>query len=98
MFKKAAALGLPVAQLAAPLLADEGNVPKGVPHLEHVFVIMMESHGNQQILDNPDEPYLNGLIATGKINLANNYYAAGHPSLTNYLELVGGSNFGIRMG
>jgi hypothetical protein len=96
MFKKAAALGLSFALLAAPLLADEGNVPKGVPHLDHVFVIMMENHGNQQVLDNPSEPYLNDLIASGKVNLANNYYAVGHPSLTNYLELVGASNFGIR--
>jgi hypothetical protein len=96
MFKKAAALGLSFALLAAPLLADEGNVPKGVPPLDHVFVIMMENHGNQQVLDNPSEPYLNDLIASGKVNLANNYYAVGHPSLTNYLELVGASNFGIR--
>ena len=24
--------------------AQEGSVPKGVPHLDHVFVIMMENH------------------------------------------------------
>jgi hypothetical protein len=96
MFKKAAALGLSFAMLAAPMFANEGNVPKGIPHLDHVFVIMMENHGNQQILNNPSEPYLNSLIAGGKVNLANNYFAVGHPSLTNYLEIVGGSNFGIR--
>jgi len=28
-------------------------------------------------------------------NLATNYFAVGHPSLTNYLEIVGGSNFGV---
>src|SRR6516165_137296 len=28
------------------------------PHLDHVFVIMMENHGYQQILSNPNEPYL----------------------------------------
>ncbi len=27
-------------------------------------------------------------------NLATNYFAVAHPSLTNYLEIVGGSNFG----
>ena len=32
----------------------------------------------------------------GKVNLATNYFAIGHPSLTNYLEVVGGSNFGVR--
>jgi hypothetical protein len=96
MFKKAAALGLALAFLAAPMLANEGDVPKGVPHLDHVFVIMMENHGYQQVIDNPSEPYLNSLVASGKVNLANNYFGVGHPSLTNYLEIVGGSNFGIR--
>jgi hypothetical protein len=47
-------------------------------------------------VDNPNEPYLNSLIAHGHLNLATNYFAVGHPSLTNYLEIVGGSNFGIR--
>ncbi len=29
-------------------------------------------------------------------NSATNYFAVGHPSLTNYLEVVGGSNFGVQ--
>ena len=96
MFKKAAALGLAFALLAGPMFADEDNVPKGVPHLDHVFVIMMENHSYQQVIGNPNEPYLNSLIASKKVNLATNYFAVGHPSLTNYLEIVGGSNFGVR--
>jgi hypothetical protein len=70
--------------------------PKGIPHLDHVFVIMMENHGYQQVVGNPNDPYLNNLISTKQVNLATNYFAVGHPSLTNYLEIVGGSNFGIR--
>ena len=96
MLKKAAALGLAFALLSAPMLADEREVPKGIPHLDHVFVIMMENHGYQQVINNPNEPYLNSLIANKQVNLATNYFAVGHPSLTNYLEIVGGSNFGIR--
>jgi hypothetical protein len=57
---------------------------------------MMENHGYHQVLNNPNEPYLNSLIARRKVNLATNYFAIGHPSLTNYLEIVGGSNFGVR--
>lgn len=57
---------------------------------------MMENHGYQQVINNPNEPYLNSIIAKGQVNLATNYFAVGHPSLTNYLEVVGGSNFGIR--
>jgi hypothetical protein len=96
MFKKAATLGLAFALMAAPMLANEGDELKGVPHLDHVFVIMMENHGYQQVIGNPNEPYLNSLIAGKKVNLATNYFAVGHPSLTNYLEIVGGSNFAIR--
>ena len=96
MFRKSAVLGLAFAMVSAPLFAHEGDVPKGIPHLDHVFVIMMENHGYQQVINNPNEPYLNGLIANKQVNLATNYFAVGHPSLTNYLEIVGGSNFGIR--
>jgi len=96
MLKKVAALGLSFVLLSAPMFAHEGDVPKGIPHLDHVFVIMMENHGYQQVINNPNEPYLNSLITNKKVNLATNYFAVGHPSLTNYLEIVGGSNFGVR--
>jgi hypothetical protein len=76
--------------------AQEDHIPSGIPRLDHVFVIMMENHGYQQVFGNPSEPYLNSLIANKKVNLATNYFAIGHPSLTNYLEIVGGSNFGVR--
>lgn len=96
MIKKASILCLFAATLAGTVSAQDRDVPKGVPHLDHVFVIVMENHGYQQVIDNPNEPYLNSLIANKKVNLATNYFAVGHPSLTNYLEIVGGSNFGIR--
>jgi hypothetical protein len=41
-------------------LADEGKVPRfGVPRLDHVFVIMMENHGCQEVIGNPYMPFLN---------------------------------------
>jgi hypothetical protein len=64
-----------------------------IPHLDHAFVIVMENHHISQILGNPNAPFITGYAATA--NLAGNYFAVGHPSLTNYLEIVGGSNFGI---
>ena len=94
MLKKAVALGVVAGVFATTGLAQ--NTPSGIPHLDHVFLIMMENHGYQQVFGNPNEPYLNSLIASGKVNLATNYFAVGHPSLTNYLEIVGGSNFGVR--
>jgi hypothetical protein len=91
--KSLAAL-LAATTLVSPAFANEGAVPKGVPHLDHVFVIMMENHGYSQIAGNPNAPFINELASSA--NLATNYFAVGHPSSTNYLETVGGSNFGIR--
>ncbi|HTQ62429.1 MAG TPA: alkaline phosphatase family protein [Candidatus Solibacter sp.] len=96
MIKKAAILCLFAAALTGTASAQGRNASKGIPHLDHVFLIMMENHGYQQVLGNPNEPYLNSLIANKKVSLATNYFAVGHPSLTNYLEVVGGSNFGVR--
>jgi len=73
--------------------AGEGPVPGGVPHLDHVFLIMMENHGYSQIIHNPNAPFINQLAASA--NVATDYFAIAHPSLTNYLEVVGGSNFGV---
>ena len=96
MIKKVAILCLFAAAIATTLRAQDRDSSKEIPHLDHVFVIVMENHGYLQIIGNPNEPYLNSLIASGKVNLATNYFAVGHPSLTNYLEIVGGSNFGVR--
>jgi hypothetical protein len=91
--KLALACILAAAAVSAPAAAHEGQVPQGVPHLDHVFFIMMENHGYTQILGNPSAPFMN--LYAKRVNLATNYYAVAHPSLTNYLEVTGGSNFGV---
>ena len=93
MKTSSATLCLLAATLTGTALAQQGPVPKGIPHLDHVFLIMMENHGYAQILNNPDAPFLNQYARSA--NLATNYFAVAHPSLTNYLEVVGGSNFGV---
>lgn len=93
MLRKAAVLGLLATALASVGFAQEGPVPKGVPHLDHVFVIMMENHGYAQIIGNPSAPFANFYAKSA--NAATNYFAIAHPSLNNYLEVVGGSNFGV---
>src|SRR5262249_25167463 len=90
--RSAAAL-LVAATLVAPAFGNEGAVPKGVPRLDHVFVILMENHSYNQVIGNPNEPFMNKYA--NEVNLATNYFAVAHPSLTNYLEVTGGSNFGI---
>jgi len=79
--------------LSAPVLAEDKHDVEGVKPLEHVFLIMMENHGYSQIIGNPNAPFINTLAESA--NLARKYYAVAHPSLTNYLEVVGGSNFGV---
>jgi hypothetical protein len=93
MRKAAAVGGLLAAIFANAAFAGEGRTPTRVPHLDHVFLIMMENHGYSQIVDNPFAPYVNVLAKSA--NVATNYFAVAHPSLTNYLEVVGGSNFGV---
>jgi hypothetical protein len=81
------ALALMATTLATPAFAT--NIPK----LNHVFVIMMENHGYGEIIGNPNAPFINQYAT--QANLATNYFAVAHPSLTNYLEVTGGSNFGV---
>jgi hypothetical protein len=93
MLKKAA-IFLIASTFPVAVCAQEGPTPKGVPHLDHVFVILMENHAYAQVVGNPNMPFTNKYLK--QVNSATNYFAVGHPSLTNYLEIVGGSNFGVR--
>jgi phosphatidylinositol-3-phosphatase len=90
--KKAAAWLSIAAFSAAPLMSRERH--NSIPRLDHVFVIVMENQYYGQIIGNTQSvPWFNQHFQT--VNHATNYFAVGHPSLTNYLEIVGGSNFGI---
>jgi len=82
------------ALLTAAMFAQQGEAPRGIPHLDHVFVIMMENHGYSQIVGNKNAPFANQYAKSA--NSTTNYFAVGHPSSTNYLEIVGASNFGVR--
>src|SRR5258708_15998286 len=94
MISKTATLGVLATALVSTMSAQEGSAPKGVPNLDHVFVILMENHGYSQIVNNPNAPFINQYATTH--NVATNYFAIAHPSLTTYLEIVGGSNFGVQ--
>ena len=65
---------------------------KGAP--EHVFVIMMENHGTNQVIGNTvDAPYITSLAQ--RYNVATNYHGVTHPSLPNYLSTISGDFQGI---
>lgn len=67
--------------------------PLTVPEFDHIFVVIMENHGYDEIVGSPDAPYINRLAAG--YGLATNYVSVAHPSLPNYLALTGGDTFGI---
>jgi hypothetical protein len=51
----------------------------------HVYVIVMENKGYDNIVGNANAPYINSLIAD--YGLATNYDGVAHPSEPNYLAL-----------
>jgi hypothetical protein len=59
----------------------------------HVFVIVLENHSYRGVVGNSDAPYLNCVARNNA--LATRYFAVSHPSLPNYLAMIGGSTFGI---
>ncbi len=74
--------------------ASELNVPQShFGRLDHVFLIIMENETDTDILGNANAPFINHYASIA--NQATNYFAVGHPSAPNYLEIVGGSNFGL---
>ncbi len=64
-----------------------------VPAFKHIFVIVLENKEYERVVGNTEAPYLNTLAQ--QYGLATNYYAISHPSLPNYLALLGGDTFGV---
>ncbi len=73
--------------------AGEQHPQSNFGRLDHVFLIMMENQTNTDILGNPNAPFINAYAQS--VNQATQYFAVGHPSAPNYLEIIGGSNFGL---
>lgn len=67
--------------------APVSAAPPAAP-LEHVFVVMLENHGYDQVIGNPAMPYLNSLAT--QYGLAANFYANTHPSIGNYFMATAG--------
>jgi len=54
---------------------------------------VLENREYGDVIGDPEAPFLNGLARRG--TLATHYHAITHPSLPNYLALLGGSTFGV---
>jgi hypothetical protein len=87
-----AGCGTPGGQTIAP--TSYAPTPGVLPAFSHIFVIVMENRAYSDIIGAPQAPYLNTLAKT--YGLATSAYAVTHPSLPNYLALLGGNIFGIQ--
>jgi phospholipase C len=78
---------------SSPVLSAAPAPGVGLPNFVHIFIILMENKETGNVIGSSGAPYINSLAR--QYGIAANYYGVSHPSLPNYLELLGGSTFGI---
>ena len=84
----------PLPTQTAIVSPSETPAPKPlVPDFEHIAIIMFENKEFGSVIGNSDMPNYNQLARD--YTLLTQYYAVTHPSLPNYLALMGGDTFGI---
>jgi acid phosphatase len=64
-----------------------------VPEFEHIGMIVFENRDYGSVVGSRDMPYFN--LLAGTFTLLTQHHAVGHPSLPNYLALVGGDTFDL---
>jgi len=64
-----------------------------VPPFEHIVLILFENKEFGTVIGNDDMPTFNRLAQEN--TLLTQFYAIMHPSLPNYIALIGGDTFGI---
>lgn len=68
-------------------------LPK-IPNFGHIVIIIFENREFGAVIGNPQMPTYNRLAESG--TLLTQYYAPTHPSLPNYLSLIGGDTFNVK--
>src|SRR5512135_2746484 len=81
----------PAASAVAPTYAPT-SVPL-VPEFQHIVTIVLENKEFGTVIGNPKMPYFNQLAKS--YTLLTQLYAVTHPSLPNYLAMIGGDTFGV---
>ena len=64
-----------------------------VPNFKHIAIIVFENKEFGTVIGNRNMPYFN--ILASSYTLLTQHYAIMHPSLPNYLSMIGGDTFGI---
>jgi phospholipase C len=83
----------PPATTAAPGTSAPGRTAPATRGPRRIVVVVEENHSYDQVIGNPQAPFLNHLAAQG--TLLTHFHATTHPSLPNYLAMVSGGTQGI---
>ena len=75
-------------EAAAARAADRVGGP------QRIAVVVLENREYDEVIGNEDDAYYINRLAK-RFGLATQYYGITHPSLPNYLAMIGGSTFGI---
>jgi len=73
---------------SAPSYSSPCGHSGNIPQIDHVVLIIDENHSTSQIIDTGKAPYISFLAHA--CGFADDYTAATHPSLPNYIALLGG--------
>ena len=88
-----AAVPSPAGTTSAPTLEPTPIPLPLVPNISHIVVIIFENKEFGSVIGNPKMPYFNLLASS--YTLLTGHHATTHPSLPNYISLIGGDTFGI---
>ncbi len=83
----------PAAEPSAPKVGA-GLWPAGKPVYDHVVIVIEENKDYDEIVGNPESPYINGVLLQEGASLTR-MYAEEHNSEGNYFWLFSGSNQGV---
>jgi phospholipase C len=81
-------------QVDVPTLEPSPAVQALVPNFEHIVILIFENKEYGTIIGNKSLPNFNEYAK--KYTLLDAHYAIRHPSLPNYLALIGGDTFGVK--
>lgn len=73
--------------------SDLTPTPQPFPTFGHIVLVLFENKEFGSVMGNSKMPEFNRLAQ--EYTLLTQYYTVGHPSLPNYLALIGGDTFGI---
>ncbi len=85
---------IPSATPAPTLVIEPTSTPLPlVPNFSHIVIIIFENKEFGTVVGNPQMAYFN--LLANSYTLLTQHYATTHPSLPNYISLIGGDTFGI---